>query len=597
MSQTMAAEKVAPGLGRLASGLGPLHWAFLAWIVAAAALLAADAARLQQFFPDTDDAARLVQVRAFLESGSWFDTTLAQFGFAGYVSHWSRLIDLPLAALISLFALVMPVATAELVVQAIWPLILLLPLFLLLASVTDQLAGRTAAAFALVLAATAFTGLLQFRPGRIDHHNAMILATVGSVFLMAGMRSATWTPSLAGALAALSLTIGYEALPIVAIASAALVVWALINPVRSQAVTRYCIAFAATLALLLFATVAPSQWFVSHCDALSMNIVALATLSAAGAVVTLQRAHDEPLWVRLLPLSAGGIAGLALYAAIEPVCLAGPFAEVPKAVYPIWLDAVGEARPLWWHFARMPGLAASVAAVLLAGAIAYAMLVRRAQDDRLIYLAAVSTLVSIFAIWQFKFVSYATWLLIPALAILVTRIEGTPQISRRAMQLLVLFCISPATLHVAGAWIAKAATKPAVTSEQYAEAALCRSKDRVAALAALAPGLIVSHIDLGPAIAAATHHRVLTGPYHRMPEELIAAYAAFAAAPADGVQKLKSLGASYVVDCPFKQMPAVATKPGSDTLLAILREGRPIEGLTGVTPTAAAPLRVWRVNP
>ncbi len=124
---------------------------------------------LQRFFPDTDDATVGPNPR-FFATGSWFDTTLSQFGQNGLPSHWSRLIDLPIALLISLFALVVPMETAELLAQAVWPLLLLLPLLLILARTVHNLASRTAAAFALVLAATSLTALLQFKPGRIDHH-------------------------------------------------------------------------------------------------------------------------------------------------------------------------------------------------------------------------------------------------------------------------------------------------------------------------------------------------------------------------------------------------------------------------------------------
>src|ERR1700751_6026947 len=56
---------------------------------------------------DSDDVTRLLQVREFMASGNWFDTTTMKIGGdAGMVSHWSRLIDLPLATLIRLFSLV-----------------------------------------------------------------------------------------------------------------------------------------------------------------------------------------------------------------------------------------------------------------------------------------------------------------------------------------------------------------------------------------------------------------------------------------------------------------------------------------------------------
>ncbi len=49
----------------------------------------------------TDDAMRLVQVRDLLAGQNWFDLTQHRLSPpAGVTMHWSRLIDLPLAALI-----------------------------------------------------------------------------------------------------------------------------------------------------------------------------------------------------------------------------------------------------------------------------------------------------------------------------------------------------------------------------------------------------------------------------------------------------------------------------------------------------------------
>ena len=70
--------------------------------------------------------------------------------------------------------------------------------------------------------------LAQFRPGRIDHHNAQILCAVaGLLFLARSLddRRAGW---IAGALLGLGLAIGYEAIALVvpALALAALAaVW------------------------------------------------------------------------------------------------------------------------------------------------------------------------------------------------------------------------------------------------------------------------------------------------------------------------------------------------------------------------------------
>lgn len=597
MGASTSAEGMKVAFVRAVDGAGPVHWAVAVWAVLAVALFAMDFARLQQFFPDTDDATRLIQVRDFLANGSWHDTTLQRFGNDGLPSHWSRLIDLPVAILISLFSIVMPMATAEVAAQAIWPLLLLLPLLVMLARTVDVLGGRTAAAFALGLAATALTALLQFKPGRIDHHNAMIVATIGSIFLMAMARTGTRLPLVAGCLAALSLTIGFEALPVIVISSAALVLWAIYIPEKANSVTRYCLALATALATFFAATVKPSQWLNVSCDALSINLVVLTAIATAAAAFVLTRSGDWSRNKRLGVLAAAGTIGIAIYGAMEPACLAGPFGQVPKSIYPIWLDTVGEARPLWWHFARMPALALSIAAMMLAGVVCYTLLLKRGTDDRLAYLAAVSISTVVLALWQFKFLSYATWLAIPAIAIFISQVQGTASASRLAMQLVAFLCLSPATLNVAGAMLAKATVTPAVAATSRSiEASACSAKTATAALDVLPPGLIVSHIDLGPIIVATTQHRALSGPYHRLPDGIVAAHSIFAAPPADSVKKLNAFGARYVVDCPSRSMPGVSTSDGSENLLASLRHNRVPAGLTELKITTASPLRVWRVE-
>jgi hypothetical protein len=384
---------------------------------------------------------------------------------------------------------------------------------------------------------------------------------------------------------------------VVALSSVALVLWALYDARRADDVAGYCVAFAAALGVFFASTVAPPHWLSVSCDALSINLVILAAINATGAVLVLTRGKLWPITGRLAVLAALGLFGLVAYSALEPACLAGPFGKVPKSIYPIWLDTVGEARPLWWHFARMPALALSIAAMLVAGVASYLLLLKRDVDDRVAYLAAVSIATSVLALWQFKFLSYATWLAIPAIAILISRVEGTAHVSRLAMQLIAFLCLSPATLNVAGAILAKAAVSPASASVARAtEAASCSAKAATSALDVLSPGLVVTHIDLGPVIVATTHHRSLSAPYHRLPDGIIAAHGIFSSAPATSVAKLHEIGARYVVDCPTRSMPGVAASADSDTLLAALRHGPVPPGLTDVTPAAAAPLRIWRVE-
>ncbi len=54
--------------------------------------------------PDTDDAMRLVEVRDLLAGQGWYDNVQYRFLPPGGVpSHWSRLVDAPIAGLILAF--------------------------------------------------------------------------------------------------------------------------------------------------------------------------------------------------------------------------------------------------------------------------------------------------------------------------------------------------------------------------------------------------------------------------------------------------------------------------------------------------------------
>src|SRR5689334_9194986 len=85
-----------PAIGQWAAT--PLSLALLATAFLVIATLVGPGPSLSDWLGDTDDAVRLVTVRELIAGAPWFDTTLPRIGApAPLVSHWSRLIDLPLA--------------------------------------------------------------------------------------------------------------------------------------------------------------------------------------------------------------------------------------------------------------------------------------------------------------------------------------------------------------------------------------------------------------------------------------------------------------------------------------------------------------------
>ena len=72
----------------------------LAWALTAAVLLASRWPEMGSRLFDADDAMRLTQVRDFLSGHGWFNLHDVRVDPPhGYDTHWSRLIDLGLAAL------------------------------------------------------------------------------------------------------------------------------------------------------------------------------------------------------------------------------------------------------------------------------------------------------------------------------------------------------------------------------------------------------------------------------------------------------------------------------------------------------------------
>ncbi|MDF8352885.1 hypothetical protein [Ensifer adhaerens] len=103
---------------------------------------------------DNDDAMRLVEVRDLLAGQSWFDLTQPRLGLeGGTLMHWSRLIDLPIAGLMSIFRPFVGVEQAEVLALAIWPMALAVGLLAAMGLAGRRAGGTVAMHFCLGLTA------------------------------------------------------------------------------------------------------------------------------------------------------------------------------------------------------------------------------------------------------------------------------------------------------------------------------------------------------------------------------------------------------------------------------------------------------------
>jgi len=582
----------------------PVHVPLVAWCALGVALFAAlvfwfDPTRLLTSLGDTDDATRLIAARELMAGAPWLDTTLPRFGGPdALVSHWSRLIDLPLAMLLSIFELVLPPPEAELIVRALWPLLVLLAFVYLMAREAELRGGRTAALISIPLTVTCLIGIVQFLPGRIDHHNVIILCAVVGILRLARSfddADAGWS---AGVLLGLGTAVGYEALALTAASLGAAMLYGALPRRSLLGPSRAAVTFAATLTVALALTTASAALFTSRCDTLSFNIVLLSGAGALGVTGVQAFEHRLSPAAKLALLAATGCAGLVLYAYAEPQCLAGPFGQVDPALFPVWLGTVSETQSMLSMGSKLPLLGGMALVYFLAGGYCGLKLLQSHREDGLRFHLIVLLVAVPLSFWQIKLLPYATYLPIPLLAVWLAQPPQKQQspADRRTLAAVVLGVL----LVVVGAgWLLLSLAAPSAQrmKARLAPIQSCQSTAAITPLAHLPKGLAVADVNLGPYLVALTHLDVLAAPYHRLDRSILEADRILHASPQEAEQRLHAIGARYVITC--KGLDST-TPPGGvpkDALQNLLFAGKPPTFLAPVPLDAPSPLKVWRVEP
>lgn len=583
------------------------------WVVAlgAAAVmgladLAANPAILTGVLGDTDDAARLTQVRELIAGQAWSDLRLWRFGGSEpLISHWSRIIDLPLAAMILLLSTVLGQDMAEVVTRMVWPTLLSAGVAYSVARYCERVADRKTALLALLLVVPC-TGHFQFTPGRIDHHNAMIIGAVAGTFALLAALDKPRMGWVAGLLLGFGCAVGFEGLGLTLAALGIVTLSALFVTDDLAGVARASAAYAATLlaAYLVFGPWRPDGLIV--CDALSVNLIALAVCGAAGvALAHRARENGRSQLVSFGILAGAGVAGLALYGTVQPACLAGPYGQVEPRLGPVWLDHVSEVRSLFavsqsslsdgLSFAGYPLIALGYGALVLR---------KRLMPHAATYFAVFAVTV-LLGLWQVRLLPYASYLSVPLIAVgLFRRETAVVPVTRDQPVAAVWGLAGGVAAAMAGlatvgfvlmAGQPGVAATPAVATSDAAPADFksCTSGKSIKGLAGLPKGLAVNDIDLGSYLVAWTSLSVLSAPYHRMGRSILAAHDLLHASAAEAPLRMKAIGARYVVLCGPLGDTVAARAPG-DALRGELLAGRVPVGLEAVAVNAG-PVKVWRL--
>jgi hypothetical protein len=581
-------------------------WLGVIWCLAVATLLwrSLVANTGAPLFLDTDDAMRMVVVRDFLAGQGWYDLVQHRLNTPfGAEVHWSRFIDLPLAGLLLVTGLFADPRVAVSLTGTLWPLLLLGLLLWLSARITMELVGRAGLLPALVLPILSPAVLAEFTPGRIDHHNVIILLTLACLLasLVALRRpGAAW---LAGLLAATALAVALEAAPLVVAAVLAFGLGYVADPARSGNLRRFGLGLGGGLVLHLVLARPPSRWLEAACDMIS-PVYALAGIMVGLAYLAASLLPPpKQAWQRLLLLGLLGSAATAVVVLVYPQCLAGPYGALDPWLKENWIAAIIEAKP--WHVSlfELPVYSIVVGLPVFLGLVAAVLAFRATPDRRLSWLTLIVFLIcaTLVMLAQVRGARLAILPTIPAAAWLIVAARQAYLQHKRLLPALGLI----------GAWLAFSGVilsvlvsatlmllpdgRAQAVADVRASKLPCFLPESFIDLAGLPPERIMAPIDLGAHLLLETPHAVVAAPYHRNEEGVLDAFRFFNRSAEEARVIARERGLGLLVTCPAmpEMRGAGLNVPG--TINNLLAADTPPDWLKDVS--LGGPLKIYAVMP
>jgi hypothetical protein len=570
----------------------------IAFAVVAALLLATGVPAIAALrYPDPDDVLRMVQVRDLLAGQGWFDLTQHRLDapHGGVPMHWSRLVDVPLAALMWLLTPLLGAARAETVTAVVVPLLTLGCALALVGRLATRLCGKDSVLYACLALALSVPVLGQVLPLRVDHHGWQIvlaLAALSAVMSNSAKRG-SW---LAGATMAAWLSISLEGLPMVAALSGVLALRWLRRPEDKAWFVNAMVALAAGSVALFLATRGLAD-LADHCDQVSPVHLAVLGWAAVGALA-LARLDPRPLALRVAGLAAIAAGGAVILLSVAPTCAAGGFAGMDPLVEAFWYRGIAEGQPLW----QQPlGVVLQAVVPPLIGLCGIYSLWRRADNDR----------------HRSRWLDYALLLgAALAVALLVTRAGAVAgafaavpfgwRLQRWLAQLRtarppVRLAVMVGVLLIALAAILPGTRYWPLRSEVPASAPVtlraneCRIAEAAPLLAALPKGEILAPMDIGPRLLHDTPHTVIASAHHRGERGMRFAIERFLGSPEQARRALAERGTAYVALCPDSNELARFRAASPQGFLAQLADGGRFGWLEPLPVPPASNLKVWRI--
>lgn len=581
------------------------RWILLIWLLACVAFIVMRWQPILAFgLGDTDDNMRMAQVRALLDGQAWYD--LRQYKLnppEGFNIHWTRLVDLPIAALQLLIKPLFGGVIAEKASAALAPLIPLFVALFAMVIAVRRLIAPGAFAFAAALMLCCQVAMLMFMPLRVDHHGwqlAMLVITIAGLCDPHPRRGGLTM----GLSSAASLTIGLELIPFLVITGAAIVlhwIWDREEAMRLRAYGA-ALALGCVAGYLGFASYDNAAW---RCDVLSpiwlSTMIAAGTLSVALSVLRSER------W--LLRLALAAIAGMALaagFAGLFPQCIDRP-EQISDELVRVWFSNVREAMPLYSQPWRHGVVVISLPVIGLVGATWSAW---RYWGTKVFGvwapIAFVSLVSLLLVLWQSRQAPAAQLMGVPGATALAWHV--LPRLAKHTSVFMRTFGVVGAFLVISGLATnlvilnlpepkAKAGTAKAIRDAAIATAnARCPSLSALKPVGALPAATIFTFVDLGPRLITVTHHKAVAGPYHRNGEAILDVHHAFGRSPDEARSIMKRHGATLLMTCPNMNEATVHRARHKNGFYSRLAKGEKFDWLTPVPMPKGSPLLLWKIS-
>jgi hypothetical protein len=596
LARSTAGEgQIAPEKPVGLAGWNPALWKV--WLVLAVFLVIQALPLIyDQTAQEPDDYVRLLQVRDLLNGQNWFDTRQYRMDPpVGMEMHWVRLVDLPIAAALALFKLILRPDWAETAAMSVVPLGQLYVAMLIARGIMREL-GLTQSQILPAIAAIPLFPLLMtnFMPMRIDHHGWQAIGALVATWML--VRGTYRSALIGGAAAAAWIYISVEAMPLAAIVGA-VYAWRYWWYGRRE-VEGFLLGLALT-GPALFPLLRPlSDYASAYCDMMSWpHFIAFAASAAVLVLGRFMPGQDSRTGRLLALLPVPLVAAPALLLPLG-ICAVSPMATLDPLLRDHWFVYLIESAPLWKQHLSSAGMLLATIAVIgfglrLALAQPQSVEARRKWIDygvTAVGAGAISLVVMRGGI-------NAQLLALPFTALILTcylpRVRAIGSMPGRVLATFLCFlAATPALASGALKWFDGKTAYTLVAHPHLNEDGPCDIRK----LRQLPKSHLFATIDRGPEILVRTQHTAIVGGYHRNQKKMIEVFNAFSG-PLDQAEAIvKANRADYVMACTGSPDLAAYANFGKDNLADAIFARKLPNWLGTVPGYDRGNLRIYRVK-